>query len=95
MQWLGRDGELVWAPETVGPSASVGNADDYEMLPAAATYPDETHPADERLRKVRFEDSGGDRYVFWTLVAEDTMGVPMTGLYPPQSGEMYRHRIGD
>jgi hypothetical protein len=95
MQWLGPDGELVWAPETVGPPASVANAAQYEMLPAAASYPDETHPADQRLRKVRFEDSSGDRFVFWTLVGEDSMGVPMTGLYPPQSGEMYRHRIED
>jgi len=32
---------------------------------AAATYPDETHPADQRLRKARFRSASGDTYVFW------------------------------
>src|SRR5215218_185528 len=63
MQWVGPDGELVWARETIGPS--VANGDEYEMLPAAASYLDETYHADQRLRKVSFEDSAGERYVFW------------------------------
>ena len=29
--------------------------------------------------------------MFWTLVGEDSMEIPMTGLYPPRGAEMYRH----
>jgi hypothetical protein len=41
------------------------------MLPAAASYPGETYPADQRLRKVSFEDSAGDRYLFWELLVHN------------------------
>jgi hypothetical protein len=53
------------------------------------------HPADQRLRKVRYEDTSGQRYAFWMLVGDDITRMPVTGLYPPRGDEMYRHRIED
>jgi hypothetical protein len=91
MQWLAPDGKLVWAPETIGPPDTVENADQFEMLPAAVSYPDETYPADQRLRKVRFEDAGGDRYVFWELVGVE--GSDALALVRPVAERMYRHRV--
>jgi hypothetical protein len=91
MQWLGPDGELVWAPETIGPS--VADVDAYEMLPAAASYPDETHPADHRLRKVNFEDAAGARYVFWELLGTSKGALDTHALVRPAAESMYRHRV--
>jgi len=91
MQWLGPDGELTWAPESVGPS--VENVDEYEMLPAAASYPDETHPADQRLRKASFEDAAGDRYVFWEVVGTGKGFHEAHALVRPAVESMYRHRV--
>jgi len=91
MQWLGPDGELTWAPETIGPS--VEKADEYEMLPAAASYPDETHPADQRLRKASFEDAVGTRYVFWELLGTSKSFREAHALVRPAAKRMYRHRV--
>jgi hypothetical protein len=91
MQWLAPDEKLVWAPETIGPPDTVENADQFEMLPAAVSYQDETHPADQRLRKVRYEDAGGDRYVFWELVGVE--GSDALTLVRPAAKRMYRHRV--
>jgi hypothetical protein len=91
MQWLAPDGKLVWAPETIGPPNTVENADQSEMLPAAVSYPDETHLADQRLRKVSYEDAGGDRYVFWELVGVE--GSDALTLVRPAAESMYRHRV--
>jgi hypothetical protein len=76
MQWIGPDGELVWGRETIGPEG-------YEMLPAAATYPEELHPADQRLRKVYFHGPQGERYVIW-----EVLGTEMQP--PPGFSEAYR-----
>ena len=89
MQWLGPEGQLVWAPETIGPAGA--SVDEYEMLPVAVSYPDETHPADQRLRKVRFEDAGGDRHVFWELVGVE--GSDALALIRTAAESMYRHRV--
>jgi len=91
MQWLGPDGELVWAPETIGPS--VADVDAYEMLPAAASYPDETHPADHRLRKANFEDAEGARYVFWELLGTSKRALDTYALARRAAENMYRHRV--
>jgi hypothetical protein len=91
MQWLGPDGELVWAPETIGPS--VADVDAYEMLPAAASYPDETHPADHRLRKLNFEDTAGARYMFWELLGTSKGALDTYALVRPAAESMYRHRV--
>jgi hypothetical protein len=91
MQWLGPDGELVWARETIGPS--VADVDAYEMLPAAASYPDETHPADHRLRKVNFEDAAGARYIFWELLGTSKGALDTYALVRPAAESMYRHRV--
>ena len=89
MQWLGPDGELVWAHETIGPS---GGHEEYEMLPAAS-YPGETHPADQRLRKARFEDAAGDRYVFWELLGSGKDFHQASALVRPAAESLYRHRV--
>jgi hypothetical protein len=73
MQWLGPDGELLWAPEMLGP-VQLFNPDECEMLEAAATYPDETHPSDQRLRKTYFQAASGDTYVFWKLLGDEWRG---------------------
>jgi hypothetical protein len=91
MQWSGPDGELVWAPESVGPS--VEDDGEYEMLPAAATYPDDTHPADQRLRKASFEDAEGDRYVFWKLVGTGDGYGEVGAIMRPAGEDLYRHRV--
>jgi hypothetical protein len=91
MQWLGPDGELVWAPETISPS--VADVDAYEMLPAAASYPGETHPVDQRLRKVSFEDAAGDRYEFWELLGTGKGFHEALALVRPAAKRMYRHRV--
>ena len=91
MQWVGPDGELVWARETIGPS--VANGDEYEMLPAAASYPGETYPADQRLRKVSFEDSAGERYVFWELLGASKGFHEAHALVRRAADSMYRHRV--
>jgi hypothetical protein len=91
MQWLGPDGEFTWAPESVGPS--VENVDEYEMLPAAASYPDETHPADQRLRKASFEDAAGARYMFWELLGTSKGALDTYALVRPAAESMYRHRV--
>src|SRR5215203_4374811 len=91
MQWLGPDGELVWGPETIGPS--VADLDAYEMLPVAPSYPDETHPADHRLRKVNFEDAAGARYVFWELLGTSKGALDTYALVRPAAESMYRHRV--
>jgi hypothetical protein len=93
MQWLGPDGELTWAPETVGPS--VENVDEYEMLPAAGSYPDETHPADQRLRKASFEVAAGARYAFWELVGTGKGFREAQALVRRAAEKMYRHRVDD
>jgi hypothetical protein len=92
MQWLGPDSELVWAPETIGPDGE--GADQFEMLPAAASYPEEMHPADQRLRKVVLQDVSGITYVLWQLM--DTGSVDLRdvfGLLRREAGTMYRHRL--
>jgi len=91
MQWLAPGGKLVWASETIGLPDTVENAGRFEMLPAAVSYPDETHPADQRLRKVRYEDAGGDRYVFWELVGVEESDA--LALVRPAEGSIYRHRV--
>ena len=91
MQWLGPGSQLVWAHEGLGPTVS--GDDEYEMLPAAVSYPDETHPADERLRKVRMQPPGGDTYIFWDLVGAET-GAYRGLLYSP-ARDLYRHRVQD
>jgi hypothetical protein len=55
------------------------------------SYPDETHLADQRLRKVSYEDAGGDRYVFWELVGVE--GSDALTLVRPAAESMYRHRV--
>jgi hypothetical protein len=90
-QWLGPEGELVWAPETIGPSGA--DVEEYEMLPAAASYPGETHPADQRLRKASFEDAAGDRYVFWELLGTGKGFHEAYALVRPAAELMYRHRV--
>lgn len=96
MQWLGPDGELIWAPEMLGPVQQISNPEEYEMLEAAATYPEEMHPSDQRLRKVYFQAASGDTYVFWELHGDEEQ-VPMgfseafnTVALAPE--HMYRHR---
>jgi len=64
MQWLGPEGELRWLREGL---AHAG----YKMLEAAATYPGEMHPEDQRLRKSYYQDLRGNRYVFWETVGQD------------------------
>jgi hypothetical protein len=91
MQWLGPDGELAWARETLGPP--VARVDEYEMLPAAASYPGETHPADHRLRKVSFEDVAGDRYVFWEVIGTSKSFHEAHALVRPAAESLYRHRV--
>jgi hypothetical protein len=92
MQWLGPEGELVWARETLGPS--VAYVDEYEMLPAAASYPGETYHADQRLRKVSFEeDSAGDRYVFWELLGTNKVFHETYALVHSAAKGMCRHRV--
>jgi hypothetical protein len=91
MQWLAPEGELVWAPETIGPSGA--DVEEYEMLPAAASYPGETHPADQRLRKASFEDAAGDRYVFWELLGTGKGFHEVYALIRPAAELMYRHRV--
>jgi hypothetical protein len=63
------------------------------MLPAAASYPSETYPADQRLRKVSFEDSAGDRYVFWELLGTGKDFHQASALVRPAAESMYRHRV--
>jgi hypothetical protein len=93
MQWLGPDGPLVWARETLGPRANgEANGDEYEMLPAAASYPDETHPADQRLRKVRVQDAAGDRYELWELLGSEASAA-LIGHGFATYANMYRHRV--
>jgi hypothetical protein len=91
MQWSGPDGELVWAPETIDPSIEDEGA--YEMLPAAATYLGDAHPADQRLRKASFEDAAGDRYVFWELVGTNGSFDAVEALIRPAGEDLYRHRV--
>jgi hypothetical protein len=91
MQWLGAEGQLVWAPETIGPAGA--SVEEYEMLPAAASYPDETHPADHRLRKVNFEDAVGARFVFWELLGTSKGALDTYALVRPAAESMYRHRV--
>jgi hypothetical protein len=91
MQWLGPEDELVWAPETIGPLGADG--EEYEMLPAAASYPGETHPVDQRLRKVSFEDAAGDRYEFWELLGTGKGSHEALALVRPAAKRMYRHRV--
>lgn len=91
MQWLGPEGELVWARETIGPSGA--DVEDFEMLPAAASYPGETYPADQRLRKGRFEDAAGDRYVFWELLGTGKDFHQASALVRRAAESMYRHRV--
>ena len=91
MQWLGPEDELVWAPETIGPLGADG--EEYEMLPAAASYPGETHPVDQRLRKVSFEDAAGDRYEFWELLGTGKGFHEALALVRPAAKRMYRHRV--
>ena len=93
MQWLGPEGELVWAPETIAPSGADGEA--FEMLPAAASYPGETYPSDQRLRKMSFEDSAGDRYVFWEPLGTNKGFHEVSALVRPAAESMYRHRVSD
>jgi hypothetical protein len=64
-QWIDPEGLLVWYPK--GGRAPEG----FEELPPAATYPDELHPADQRLRKAYFQDFSGKRYVFWEAPGQD------------------------
>jgi hypothetical protein len=91
MQWLGPEGELVWAPETIGPSGA--SVEEYEMLPAAASYPGQTYPADQRLRKARFEDAAGDRYVFWKLLGAGKDFHQASALVRSAAESMYRHHV--
>jgi hypothetical protein len=91
MQWLGSEGELVWARETIGPSGA--DVEDFEMLPAAASYPGETYPAYQRLRKARFEDAAGDRYVFWKLLGTGKDFHQASALTRSAAESMYRHRV--
>jgi hypothetical protein len=95
MQWLSEDGELWWGPEFLGPWKYDGGhtTDGYEMLPAAATYPDELHPADQRLRKMSFEPAPGERYVLWYVLGSETDGgLSLAASVLPGSDWMYRHR---
>jgi hypothetical protein len=63
------------------------------MLPAAASYPGETYPADQRLRKVSFEDSAGDRYLFWELLGTSKGSYEAHALVRRAPDSMYRHRV--
>jgi hypothetical protein len=95
MQYSGPEGQQIWAPEVVGPSEAVENAYDYEMLEAAASYPDELHPIDQRLRKESIRTSSGDTYVFWKLLGDSwKVSGEVLDLARYQGEDMYRHRIG-
>ena len=63
------------------------------MVPAAASYPEETHPADQRLRKASFEDAVGTRYVFWELVGTSKGLREALALARLAAESMYRHRV--
>jgi hypothetical protein len=65
-QWIDKEGKLGWFHEGIAP-------DGWEELPPAATYPDEMHPADQRLRKAYFQDLTGSRYVFWESPAQELL----------------------
>jgi hypothetical protein len=97
MQWIGPEGELIWAPEMLGPVRQVPNPDEFEMLEAAATYPAETHIADGRLRKASFEATSGEIYVFWEILGDEYSSGPMGfseafNTVALAREHMYRHR---
>jgi hypothetical protein len=105
MQWSGPEEALVWGPEVVGPYTFSDGVSEYDMLPAAASFPGDLHPLDQRLRKATLLTKDGVMYCYWKLLEDpddefserrtERAAEEVRQLVRWDASKMSRHRIDD